>query len=414
MTESLVIIGAGHAAGQLIGSLVSGGYEGEITLIGEEAYLPYQRPPLSKKYLQGELPRDRLFLKPEAFYASSGVRQMLGRQVTAVDTTRQSVTLDNGDSLAYDKLVFATGSRVRRLSVPGADDDALMYLRSIADVDAISAKFEAGRHIAVIGGGYIGLEVAAVAASAGLKVTLIELENRLLSRVASPSLSAFYETVHRDAGVNILLGTGVQGFESTADGLRIALSNDTHLDADFAVAGIGVSAESALAEDAGIACDNGILVDGFCKTDVDSVFAIGDCTNHPNPILGKRLRLESVPNALAQARIAAAAIMDKSDQPYAEVPWFWSDQYDLKLQMVGLTEGFDETVMRGSMDERKFACFYLKNGTLIAVDAVNSPREFMMSKAAIAGGARIPKEVLADPAETLKDAASLWPPVAAE
>ncbi|MEM7765481.1 MAG: FAD-dependent oxidoreductase [Pseudomonadota bacterium] len=410
MTETLAIVGAGHAAGQLVASLVMGGYEGQIVLFGNESVAPYQRPPLSKKYLQGELPAERLLLKPESFYPDNGVELHLNEPVTAIDIESRSLQYGDGQTLRWDKLVFATGSRVTQLPVPGAESPGVHYLRSIADVDAIRAAFAPGKRLLIIGGGYIGLEVAAVGVAAELDVALVEIAPRLLSRVASPQLSEFYLDVHRNAGVDIQLSTGVERIEPHDNGLRVTLNDDRSIDTDLIVIGIGVSAETTLAASAGLKVDNGILVDEHCQTSAADVFAIGDCTNHPNPLLEKRLRLESVPNALAQGRCAAATILG-APKAYAEIPWFWSDQYDLKLQMVGLTDGYDDTVIRGDMAARKFACFYLRDGVLIGVDAVNSPKEFMLSKPAIAAGARIPTDVLADPDASLKDAATLWPGV---
>ncbi|MFK8052609.1 MAG: NAD(P)/FAD-dependent oxidoreductase [Woeseiaceae bacterium] len=408
--ESIVIVGAGHAAGQLVSSLVMAGFDGKITLIGDEPSAPYQRPPLSKKYLSGELPEERLLLKPLAFYAEHNVDLRLNQRALSVDVKQQTVTLDTGARITWDKLVLATGSRVRKLDVPGADARRVHYLRNIRDVDGIRHAMKRSKRIAIVGGGYIGLEVAAIAKQNDFDVALVEREPRLLRRAVSPELSDFYARVHGDAGVNVHLDTGVEAFERTEESLNLRLSNGSTLSADMAIVGVGVVPTTRLAEDLELECDNGIVVDEFCQTSHPSILAIGDCTNHPNGILGKRLRLESVPNALAQAKCAAATLTG-NPSAYNEVPWFWSDQYDLKLQIVGLNQGYDRTVIRGSMADKQFACFYLRGGALIAVDAVNSPREFMFSKPAVAAGARIPVDVLADASASLKDAASLWPGV---
>ena len=406
--DHILVIGAGHAAGQLATSLRQAGHPGPITLVGEEPAPPYQRPPLSKKYLAGELEADRLLFKPRDFYEKQDVALALGRRAESIDIDAAEVALDNGERMGWDRLVLATGSRVRRLDVPGSDLAGVHYLRTTADVDAIRADFESAKRLVIVGGGYIGLEVASVAASRGMEVEIVERESRLLSRVVSPDISEFYHRVHTEAGVRIHLDCGVAGFDGDARVSAVRLDDGGALDADLVVIGIGVLPNVELAQDAGLACDDGILVDEFCRTADPRIFAIGDCTNHPNPLLGRRLRLESVPNALEQAK-AAAATLTGNPTEYAQVPWFWSDQYDLKLQIVGLTEGYDQTVVRGDMAGRQFACFYLKEGQLIAVDAVNSPREFMFSRPAVAAGARIPADVLSDPEQSLKGAADAYP-----
>lgn len=408
MTTNLLVIGAGHAAGQLAVSLRQSGFDGHITIVGDEPLPPYQRPPLSKKYLAGELDSDRLLVKPAAFYVDNDIELVLGRQVSAIDRGAKTATLDDGSSLSWDKLVLATGSSVRRLNAPGCDLAGIHYLRTAADVDSIRDEFASGRRLVIVGGGYIGLEVAAIAVAGGLEVHIVEQMPRLLSRVASAEISGFYERVHSEAGVDIHLDCAVLAFGGSRHVQTVSVSDGRELGADLVIVGIGIVPNTQLASDAGLACDNGILVDEFCRTSDPDILAIGDCTNHPNPILKRRLRLESVPNALEQARTAAATLCGES-RAYAQVPWFWSDQFDLKLQIVGLTDGYDQTVIRGSMADNRFACFYLREGQLIAVDAVNSPREFMFSKPAVAAGARIPAEVLADPEQSLKDAEKTWP-----
>ncbi len=408
MSEKLIVVGAGHASGQLAVSLRQSGYDGDITIVGDEAIPPYQRPPLSKKYLSGELDADRLFVKPEGFYAENNIKLVLKTRVEKINRDSKTVTLSDGKSMSWDKLVLATGSRARHLDTPGNDKQGVHYLRSSADVDGIRNDFGEGRRLIIVGGGYIGLEVAAVAVAHGLEVHVIEHMDRLLSRVVSPAISDFYQDVHTTAGVHVHLNNGVVQFNGEQRVTSVSLVDGTQLEADLVVVGIGVIANTELAADSGLACDNGIVVDEFCVTEDPDILAIGDCTNHPNPLLGKRLRLESVPNALEQARTAAATLC-KEQRPYAQVPWFWSDQYDLKLQIVGLTEGYDQTVIRGDIASRQFSCFYLKEDRLIAVDSVNSPREFMLSKPAVAAGAKIPAQILADPEESLKDAEKRWP-----
>jgi 3-phenylpropionate/trans-cinnamate dioxygenase ferredoxin reductase subunit len=403
MTEKLLIIGAGHAAGQLAISLRQRGYDGSITLCGDEALPPYQRPPLSKKYLSGDMPLARLLLKPETFYAEHGIELRLGHRVTTVDRATHTATLDDGTTLGWDRLVFATGSRVRQLSIDGGDLTGIHYLRTVADVDAIRAQFRAGGRLVIVGAGYIGLEVAAVATAHELDVTVIEMTGRVMSRTVSPPISAFYEREHTKAGVRFMLNTGVTAFEGDGRAECVRISGDGVLEADLIIVGVGVEPETGLARDAGIACDDGIVVDEYCQTSDPEILAIGDCTRHPNPLLNRSLRLESVPNALEQAKTAAATLCGER-HPYAQVPWFWSDQYDLKLQIAGLAEDGDERVLRGDPASRQFACFHLAEGHLVAVEAVNSPREFMFSKPLIAERAAIPAAVLADPEQSLKDA----------
>lgn len=405
MTEQTVIVGAGHGAGQIVATLKQKQYAGRIVLIGEEAWLPYQRPPLSKKYLSGELPAERLYVKPATFYEQADIEVRLETRVERIDRETKSVVLDSGTTVPYTALVLATGSRVRTLDAEGAGLDGIHYLRSIDDVDAIRADLKTAEHVVIVGAGYIGLEVAAVVRTAGHPVTVVEMADRVMSRVVSPELSAFYEGVHRDAGVELVLGTGVDGF--TANDGRVAgvkLSDGRTLPADLAVVGVGILPNVELAEAAGLAVDNGIVVDESCRTADAAIYAIGDCACHPSRIYGRRLRLESVQNALEQAKTAAINIAG-GDASYDQVPWFWSDQYDLKLQIVGLSEGFDQAVFRGNPGDRSFSCAYLREGRLIAIDAVNAPKDFMQAKALIANGAKPDPARLADPAIELKNLA---------
>jgi 3-phenylpropionate/trans-cinnamate dioxygenase ferredoxin reductase component len=395
MGEAIVIIGAGHAAGELAISLRQNGYAGRVVMVGEEHHLPYQRPPLSKAYLAGEVARESLYLKPQASYDKAGVELICGTRVEAIERSRKAVIFSNGDALLYDKLALTTGGRVRRLGVPDGPRAEQMsnyhYLRTIDDVSRLRTQFERGLRLVVIGGGYIGLEVAAVAKKHGLHVTVLEALPRVLARVTAPEISSFYQTVHRQAGVDVRTGVEVKGFEFDAS--RNALNavvcrdhnrgGDLLVPADLVIVGIGIHPNVELAQAAGLAVDNGIVVDEFTRTADHEIVAAGDCTNHPNEILGRCIRLESVPNAVEQARAAAATLCSK-ERPYRAVPWFWSDQYDLKLQMVGLSEGYDQLVLRGSPEKRSFAAFYLKEECVIAVDAVNRAKEFMVGKRLVA------------------------------
>ena len=400
--ENVVIVGAGHGAGQVCVSLRQNGFEGAITMIGEEPWYPYQRPPLSKKYLAGEMPAERLYFKPRSFYTDQAIDVRLDSTVAGIDPTAKTVTTDVGESVSWGQLVLATGSRPRRLDIDGSDLDGIHYLRGIDDVNGIREHFSPGRRIAIIGAGYIGLEVAAVAARAGLQVTVIEMEDRVMSRVVTPELSRFYEAVHRSEGVRFEMSTGVTGFTGAGQVAGVVLDSGDTIDVDCVVIGIGIVPNVELAEDAGLDVSNGIVVDDHCRTSHPDMFAIGDCTWHPNAILGYELRLESVHNALEQAKTAAANICGKTTT-YAQVPWFWSDQYDLKLQIAGLSRGYDQVVMRGDPNERSFSCLYLRDGQLISVDAVNSPKDFIQSKALIASHARIDADTLANTGIQLKD-----------
>jgi len=405
MEPGVVIVGAGTAGGELAAKLHQTGYGGPVTLVGGEAYLPYHRPPLSKAFLAGGVDEDSLLLRPSASYETFGVVFRSNDWVTAIDRAGRTVTLRDGDTLPYQWLVLATGGQARTLTCPGADLAGVFTLRGIADARALRGALAAGRRMVIVGGGYIGLEVAAVAVKAGLAVTLIEAAPRVLARVAGAEISAFYEKAHRDAGVVIHTGQGVTALTARDDDPArvgsVVLANGAVLPADVVVAGVGLVPHTELAAAAGLRVENGIWVDEYCRTEDPHVLAIGDCANHPCPFLGRRVRLESVPNALEQARVAADTIVGKL-VPYAAVPWFWSDQYDLKLQAVGLADGHDQVVLRGSFEARRFLVFYLRQGVVIAADAVNSPGEFLAARRLVGAVVRAEAGVLADPAVPLK------------
>ena len=395
---AMVIVGAGHAAGQAAASMRQEGHEGEIVIIGDEPHIPYQRPPLSKQYLSGEQGIERVYLRPEKFYADKNITVQTGVRVERIDPEAHLVSTDRGATIGYDKLLLATGSRPRLLNIPGIDLGGVHYLRTIADVDAIRESFAPGKRLVIVGGGYIGLEVAAVAITAGLEVHVVEMEERILQRVTTPEMSQYYHQLHSGRGVHIHTSTLVSGF--TGDGQVAGVQcGEAEFPADVVVVGIGIIPNVELADAAGVKCDNGIVVDERCRTSAPDVFAAGDCSNHPNPLLNRRLRLESVPNAMEQARVAAAN-MCGGEKRYASIPWFWSDQYELKLQMVGFSADADAQVLRGDMAANQFAVFYLNNGAVVAADAVNSPREFMICKQLI--GKPVDAERLADPDVDLK------------
>ena len=403
MTETAIIIGAGHAAGQTAASLRQKGFSGRIVMIGDEAYVPYQRPPLSKAFLAGELETERLFFKPEKFWPEHDVELLLSTTVKAIDRAAKTISLNTNETLSYDKLVLATGSRVRELHIPGHELGGVHYLRSIDDVTAIQTAFQKDARLVIVGGGYIGLEVAAVGRKNGLDVTVLETESRVMNRVVATEVSQFFQNMHTEEGVKLELGRRVQELRGDETGqLREVVCADGYtVPADICIIGIGIIPNTELAEAADIKCSNGIVVDQYCQTSDENIYAAGDCSRHPNPIFGRHLRLESVHNAIEQGKTAAAAICG-DPVAYAQVPWFWSDQYDVKLQIAGLTEGYDQFVMRGDPASRSFAAFYLQDGKLLAVDAVNSPREFMLGKKLIAAGAEFRLEELNDMQEDFK------------
>jgi 3-phenylpropionate/trans-cinnamate dioxygenase ferredoxin reductase subunit len=397
--ERIVIIGAGQAGVQAAATLRAEGFGGSLTLIGEEPYPPYQRPPLSKAYLAGDFARERLFLKPESFYTETGCDLRLRVAATGIDRPSKTVRLSDGTALPYDRLLLTTGARVRKVPVPGAELPGVHYLRGIEDVDALRPRFLAGARLAVVGGGYIGLEVAAVAVKHGLDVTVVEAAERVMVRAASPQLSAFYEQEHRAHGVKFQLGAMAQAFEGRGR-VEAVRTNLGIVAADFALVGVGVVPNCELARDAGVVCDNGIAVDEFATTSDPDIFAAGDCTSHP-AFAGGRVRLESVQNAIDQAKYAALAMLGRPTI-YREVPWFWSDQYDLKLQIAGLAHPGDLTVQRGDSQSRKFSVFHLRDGVVAAVEAVNAAPDYIVGRKLIAAHARIAPERLADAAVPIK------------
>jgi 3-phenylpropionate/trans-cinnamate dioxygenase ferredoxin reductase subunit len=400
--DPLVIIGAGQAAGQLVASLAQEGFAGDVIVVGEEPHPPYQRPPLSKKFLAGEIELDRLYVKPEAFYAKAGTRLMLDTRVAGIDRQAHAIITEAGQALRYSTLVIATGSRPRTLTLPGADLEGVMYLRTIADAQAIRRYLEPGRRLVIVGGGYIGLELAAVAAKRGVQVTVLEQAPRVMARGVGSIVSTFYERLHREEGVTIATDTAVLGFEGS-DRVEHVVCDGSRFAAELVVVGVGAIPNAELAHDAGLVIDNGIVVDAECRTQDPAIYAIGDCASQLHPLLDQRLRLESVHGALEQARVTAAVICGRP-LPSPQTPWFWSDQYDVKLQMAGMSAKHDEAVVRGDPDRgRSFAVFYLRQGVLIAVDAVNRAPEFMMSKQLIAERALVDREKLDDEQVAMKE-----------
>lgn len=392
---TVVIIGAGQAGSEVAAALRQQQFTGRIVLIGDEPYAPYKRPPLSKTYLSGDATQESLLIRSEAAYAKLEVECWFGTAVDRIDRAAKKVHLADGREIAYTKLALTTGGHARKLALPGADKPNVYYVRSIADIERMRADFSEGKRLVVIGGGYIGLEAAAVGIKKGLKVTVVEALPRVLARVAAPDLSAFYEQAHRRRGVELRTGVGVHSLEGGERAEAVVLIDGTKLPADLVIVGVGLIPNTQLAEAAGLTVDNGIVVDQYTQTSDPDIVAAGDCTHHENVFLGRTLRLESVPNAMEQARVAAASIVGKP-VPYNAVPWFWSDQYDLKLQMVGISQGYDAFVIRGDTASESFSAFYLKDGVVISADAVNRPKDFMVAKRLVGERIAADAAVLAD------------------
>ncbi|SIS58009.1 3-phenylpropionate/trans-cinnamate dioxygenase ferredoxin reductase subunit [Roseivivax lentus] len=397
--SGVVVIGAGQAGASCVARLRAAGHAGAITLIGDEPVPPYQRPPLSKAYLLGEMPQDRLYLRPERFYAENAMDLRMGVAVSAIDPAARHVHLGD-ERLSYDDLVLATGSRPRRLPASiGGDLDGVFTVRTLADVDAMAPRVSAGARVLIVGGGYIGLEAAAVAAKLGLEVTLVEMAERILARVAAPETADYFRALHAAHGVDIREGTGLKrliGEEGRVTGAE--LSDGTTLALDFVIAGVGIAPETGLAEAAGLAIDNGIRTDARGRTSEPNIWAAGDCASFP--LGGAQVRLESVGNAIDQAECVADNIAGKP-RDYVPKPWFWSDQYDVKLQIAGLSAGYDKVVTRGDTGGAQ-SVWYFAKGRLIAVDAMNDPRAYMVGKRLIEAGKSPAPEALGDPATDLK------------
>lgn len=402
MKKTCIVIGASHAAAQLCASLRQEGWDGDILLIGDEHHLPYHRPPLSKTFLSGEKTADQLAIRPAAFYEKNEIRFRHGR-VEAIDRQKQTITLDDGDELAYDKLALCVGSRVRKVSLPGSELGGVHYLRDVAHGESIKQDLGQGKHAVIVGGGYIGLEAAASLRKLGMNVAVLEMAPRILQRVTAPEISRFFTRIHTEEGVVIHTDTAVSELVGDGHVKKVVCADGKEFPADLVVIGVGIVPNVELAEAAGIEVDNGILVDDFCRTSDPDIVAAGDCTNHFNKFYQHRMRLESVPNATEQGKSAAASICGGSREAHS-LPWFWSDQYDLKLQIAGLSQGYDQVIERGDSDTgRSFAAFYFKDGRLIAADCVNRAPEFMLSKKIITGNLDVDPERLADESIPVKE-----------
>ena len=395
--SGIVIIGAGQAGSSLAIKLRALGYQGTVTLIGEEPYAPYQRPPLSKTYLLGEMALERLYLRPEEVYRDQNIELRLGTQVTAIDPVAQVISL-GAETLSYDQLALTTGSTPRLLpEAIGGRLQNVFAVRGLADVDAMRPAFEGGGHVLIIGGGYIGLEAAAVAAKRGLKVTLVEMADRILQRVACAETSDYFRALHQSHGVTLLEGVGLSSLTGTDHVTGAILSNGTTLDIDFALVGVGIQPNTQLADAAGLTLNNGIETNALGQTSQSKIWAAGDCASFPYQ--GERIRLESVPNAIDQAEVVAANMLG-AQKAYHATPWFWSDQYDVKLQISGLNQGFENVVTR--IGEAGRSHWYYKAGQVLAVDAMNDPRAYMVAKRLIEAGKTADSALVADPGSDLK------------
>jgi len=402
-----LIVGASQAGLQLAVSLRDAGETGPITLIGEEPHVPYQRPPLSKAYLQGSTELEQLWLRAPEFLAGNDISLVTGERIETIELTdggpSGSARTASGRVLTFDRLALTVGARPRRLEAPGADLDGVTYLRTADDATALRDLQSDAESVVVVGGGFIGLEAAAVARAQGKSVTVVEAADRLIGRAVAPVVSEFYRAAHARRGVEIRVGTRVTGLAGENRVAAVELSDGTRIPADLVIVGIGVVPRSKLAHQLGLDYDGGILVDRFARTSNPTVVAAGDCTVQPNPLTGRgQVRLESVQNAISQAKAAAATLAGRSE-PNDAVPWFWSDQYNLKLQIAGLSTGHDHYVVRGDIEGEAFSVLYYREGGLLAVDAVNTPGDYMAVRKALTQGATISAEAAADSAVALKD-----------
>jgi len=403
MISTILIIGGGQAGAQAIDTLRREGFGGRLVLIGDEPELPYQRPPLSKKYLSGEMPADRLVFRHRSFYDEHRIELKLGRQAVRLDAAARQVELADGEKLTYDRLLLCLGAESRRLTCPGAALPGVHYLRALADVAPIQAGFKPQARVVIIGGGYIGLETAATCRKMGCEVTVLEMADRVMNRVVAPSVSQYFAGEHRAHGVTIICDTRVVCLEGRERVEHVVCADGTRHAADLVIVGVGAVATAELARAAGLACDNGIVVDEYCRTSDAAIYAAGDCTNHPSLRFGRRVRLESVDNAFEQAKTAALNLLDKP-VAHDRVPWFWSDQFDSKLLIVGLSQDHDRQVLRGDPASRSFSVCYLKGRELLAVEAVNHSKDYMAARKLIAERALMHLDKLADGELALKEA----------
>ncbi|AFK04382.1 FAD-dependent pyridine nucleotide-disulfide oxidoreductase [Emticicia oligotrophica DSM 17448] len=387
----VVIIGAGHAGVQAASSLREEGFAGEIVLVAEERYLPYQKPPLSKGYLQGKQSAEAILFRSENYYSANQIELRLGTKISQILPNEQEIITSEGEKIEYTHLILATGASNRQLKITGADTAEIFYLRTLADARKIEEKLHNAKNVAIIGGGFIGLELAALAQEKGKNVSVIEAQSRLMERVLPAVISDVFKDTHLQNGVDILLNT----FTSSIEGNTIKTQCGKSIKADLILAGIGVIPETKLAEQAGINCENGIVVNEFQQTSIVNIYAIGDCANHYNVFAKRNIRLESVQNAVDQAKVAANHIIGKAEA-YQAVPWFWTNQYHLKLQMAGISTGFDEYMVRGDISSGKFSVYYFKDTKLIAVDSLNKAAEHLNARKLLSLGVSPSKEEILD------------------
>jgi len=407
--QTCVIVGASHAGTQLALSLRQGGWEGRIVLAGDEPVKPYQRPPLSKDVLSGAKSLEQIPIRPAATLENAGIELMLGRRVETIDRARKILYMDDGETQTYDKLALTLGAYPSTIPLTGTDKYGVHYLRKLADVKQIRPLIGEGKSAVIIGGGYIGLEAGAVLRQTGMTVTVLEALPRVLQRVTAPVVSTFYQRLHDEEGLWIVTSALVTSIEGEDQVERVHCADGSEIDADLVIIAVGVLPNTELAAHAGLEVEDGILVDEFARTSDPDIVAAGDCTRHFNPIYQRRVRLESIQNAMDQAKTAAATL-NGNPQPYHALPWFWSEQYDVKLQIAGLSQGYDNVVLRGDPETgRSFAVFYFEGDRLLAVDAINRPGEFMMGKKLLMAGARIDKKKLADESIPVKSLYTLEP-----
>jgi 3-phenylpropionate/trans-cinnamate dioxygenase ferredoxin reductase subunit len=403
MISTILIIGGGQAGAQAIDTLRREGFGGRLVLIGDEPGLPYQRPPLSKKYLAGEMTADRLVFRHRAFYDEHRIELKMGQHVVRLDAPTRQVELADGEKLTYDRALLCLGAHSRRLTCPGAALPGVHYLHRLSDVPPIQAALEPRARVVIIGGGYIGLETAATCRKMGCEVTVLEMADRVMNRVVAPIVSQYFAQAHRTQGVNILCDMRVVCLEGQGQVERVVCADGSRHAADLVIVGIGAVPTTELASGAGLVCDNGIVVDEYCRTSDAAIYAAGDCANHPSPRFGRRVRLESVDNAFEQAKTAAFNLLDHP-AVHDRVPWFWSDQFDNKLLIVGLSQDYDRQVLRGDPGSRSFSVCYLKGRELLAVEAVNDSKDYMAARKLIAERALLNVDKLADSRLALKEA----------
>jgi 3-phenylpropionate/trans-cinnamate dioxygenase ferredoxin reductase subunit len=403
MKFDVLIVGAGHGGAQAAIMLRQQKFEGSVAIVGDEPEIPYERPPLSKEYFAGEKPFERILIRPPKFWDERQINMLLNKRIVSVDASGHCVATDSGDTISYGTLIWATGGAPRMLPIPGGNLPGVQGVRTKADADAMKAASETASQIVVIGGGYIGLEAAAVLSKFGKKVILLEALPRVLARVAGEPLSRFYEDEHRSHGIDVRLGVTVEAIEGDRHATGVRLATGEVIPADLVIVGIGIVPAVEPLIVAGAVGSNGVLVDEICRTSLPDIYAIGDCAAHVNGFAdGATIRLESVQNANDMANTAAKAICG-DEQPYCAIPWFWSNQYDLKLQTVGLSNGYDETIVRGDPANRSFSVLYLKAGRVIALDCVNAIKDYVQGRALVAGRLRLDKSDLANTDRPLKD-----------